>query len=511
MARLMSQWFVGLLLMLAPLRSEVRQALFMDRSGSMKPYYQDGLVPDLARTVVKALKPAGDVAIFAFSTDVTPLRSIDEVADVAFGNFTYLDRSVDSAINSKMAVVWMITDNVQDQPGAAEAGNTEVFYRRLRSDAVRRVTVFPLRQPPGRGGLVLYALLLDDRAGPAFENGLVEFHRRAADMVQTEPLRMKPLDEDTVQVSFVRTAVGPKGSARVYGTGTPVRERLEIRFKSRFNHLEISEGSIRVAEAAPKFDSESLLVPERRSVGITPQSVKRLTAGDETEQVYVVDVDLGRLRVKKDLVSLWRAAWGRPVEEAALRLEFLIDVPQRNFRLRPQFLKTYHAASVQEARATGKVYAIDQLPRLISEQVTSVRVVSPIVFRVRYPWWPSLLWIVIFMAALGGVVLGARELKSIALMPRKDWAVRAETEGGTPLECSLAQPNVLVQGDLVGVIDRNTFRPAAGARLQDGAAGAAIQPGARLKLRTPKRVVILFFEEKKAAAQAAAAYQTRRR
>jgi hypothetical protein len=511
MACPMSRCFLGLLLLLTPLRSEVRQALFLDRSGSMRPYYQDGLVLDLARALSGVLRAEGGITAFAFSNDVTPLQSVDQVVNVPFGNFTYLDRALDSAVSSKMSLAWLITDNVQDERGAAEAGNTEVFYSRLRSDAVKRVTIFPLRQPAGRRGLVVYALLLDENASTAFERGLAEFRRRAAGLVQTEPLRMKPLDEDTVQVSFVRTGSGPKGSTAVYSTGKPVHERLEIRFKSRFDHLEISEGSIRVAEAQARFDSDSLLVPERRIISISPRIVKKLAAGDETEQIYSVDIDLGKLRLKRDLVSLWRAAWGRSVEEATLRLEFLIDVPQRNFRLRPQFLKTYHAASSQEAQATGKVYGLDQLPSLMSEQVTSVRVVSPIVFRVRYPWWPSIFWIAILLAASGTAVLAARVLKRIPLMARRDWAVQAETEAGVPLECTVDQAKVLVQRDLIGFVDRNAFTPAAGARLENGAPAAQIQPGMRLKVMTPRRVIVLRFEDKKARARTAVAYQPRRR
>jgi hypothetical protein len=492
-------------------RAEVRQAIFLDRSGSMKPYYQDGLVLDIARTIHGTLKMEGSTEIFAFSTGVTSLSSIEQVTAVPYGDFTYLDRAIDKAIGSKESLLWMITDNVQEQPGAAEAGNTEVFYRRLRSDEVRKVTVFPLLQPPGRGGLVLYALLLDDSAGPAFERGVAEFHRWASGRLQTEPMRMKPLDEETVQVTFVRAAVGPKGSATIYSISKPLREHLEIRFKSRFDHLEIEEGGIRVAEAEPRFDSDSLLVPEQRRITVTPQVVKNLAAGDETEQVYMVDIDMGKLRLKKDIASLWRAAWGKPVEEAKLRLEFMIDVPQGNFRLRPQFLKRYHATSLQEAKETGRVYALDQLPRLMSERVTSVRVVTPIVFRVRYPWWPSMFWIMALLAAGGALVLGGRALKGVSLILRKDWLVRAETDRGAPLECITEEANVLVERDLIGVIRRNTFLPASGVKLEGSAGTAQIRSGMRLRVTTARRGVVLVFEEKKAGAQAAAAYQPKRR
>src|ERR1017187_969886 len=113
----------------------------------------------------------------------------------------------------------------------------------------------------------------------------------------------------------------------------------------------------------------SLLMPERRAISITPRVVQRLGAGDETEQVYVVDVDLGKIALKKDVASLWKAAFGKSSEEALLNLQFLIEVPQKNFHLRKQFLQEYHAGTLAEARATGKVYAVDQLPSLMSDLV----------------------------------------------------------------------------------------------------------------------------------------------
>jgi hypothetical protein len=509
MARLMA--IVLLLLLVFPACAGAQQAVVVDRSGSMKPYYQEGLIATLSRTLVEALRAEGDVLFFAFSTTVTPLRTLQEIDSLPFGQSTYLDRPVDRFVSQNIPIAWMITDNIQDQPGDLEPGNTEVFYRKLRGNAVKRVTVFPIGQQPGRPGLVIYALLLDDAALSQYDKGMAGFQQRAKGIIKTDALRMKPLDKDTVQISFLRTNVDSKTSKILYDTGRPVREKLEIRFRSRFDHLEIADAGIRVVESKPSFGAGSLLVPERRGISISPQKVARLAAGDETEQVYVVDIDLGKLRLKRDMASLWRAAWGKSSEEAVIQLAFLIEVPQQNFQLRRQFLQNFHAASLSEAKATGKVYALNQLPRLMSEQLTSIRVESPLVFRVNYPWWPAFFWILLFLVGGGLIVLMVVGAGKINLKPAREWDVRATTDRGAPLEARCEKGEVIVQGDPLGTIDRNVFLPARGVALENGADRAPLSAGLELKIQMPRRAVILTFLEKKEAAQAAVACTPRRR
>jgi hypothetical protein len=491
----------------------VNQGLFIDRSGSMKPYYQEDLVPELSRSVTKILSEEGSPLLFAFGTVVTPLQDLRAIEAMPFSGSTYLDRVLDKAEAAKLAIAWMITDNVQDTPGAAEAGNTEVFYRRLRSDAVRRVTIFPIRQPPGHPGIVVYALLLDDAIQDVYAHEVGAFASSVGQTLKTEALRMKPLDRDTVQVSFVRADVGPRGGAKIFSAGKPIFEHLEIRFKSRFEHLEIQGGTIKVVESTPQFDSESLLRPERRKIDITPRQVQHLGAGDETEQVYAVDIDLGSVSLKKDLASIWKAAWGKSGEDAVLNLQFLIEVPQKDFHLRKQFLNQYHAASLQEAKATGKVYAVDQLPGLMTELVTEVRVKSPVVFRVEYPWWPALLWLALGAALVAIAVLAARSAMRLVRPRARDWNVRAETEAKTPLDCAVHGERVSVQHDWVGLIRNNGFEPAQGFTLDSRAARADLTPGLRLKVVSSRRAIYLIFEDKQPAvgSAAAAAPQLKRR
>ncbi len=483
-----------------------KSAVLIDRSGSMRPYYRDNVVRQLSDTLLEALRAQSeDVAVYAFSERAQRVKGLEDLEQLPFGNSTLLDKALDRAVQDGVEVVWMITDNIQDAPGSADAGDTEQFYKKLRTDAVEKVTIFPLRQPAGRPGLVIYALLKKDGDSDLYERELAGFHSRAAGVLRTDALRMKPLDRDTVGISWVRANVNPRTSLIIYDTGKPVRELIEVKVKSKFDHIEITDSSIEVAKREASFGKDSLIYPERQNIDISPRTVERLGPGDETEQVYKIDVDLGKLKLRNDLASLWKAAWVKSSEDATLQLSFVIHVPQKNFRLRPKFLQEFNAATIQEARETGKVYAVDRLPSLMSEAVTAVQVTSPVVFRVRYPSYPTFFWLAM-LALVGlmifGVFVGVKHAASLAT--HNTWDVEAKTQAGVSLECAVENGNVLVQREIVGRVERDTFVPATGTRIvQPSIAQIRLSDGQQATVEARRRLVDLRFKKKRTAATAA--------
>ena len=481
-----------------------KSAVLIDRSGSMKPYYQDHIVRQLSDTLLEALRAqGGDVAVYAFSERAQRVKGLEDVEQLPFGDSTMLDKALDRAVQDGVEIVWMITDNIQDSPGSTDTGDTEQFYKKLRSDAVEKVTIFPLRQPPGRPGLVVYALLKKDGDSDLYERELAGFHSRAAGILHTDALRMKPLDRDTVGISWVRANVNPRTTLITYDTGKPVKEIIEVKFKSKFDHIEITDSSIDVAKREASFGKDSLIYPEKHNIDISPRTVEKLGPGDETEQVYKIDVDLGKLKLRNDLASLWKAAWVRSSEDATLQLSFVIQVPQKNFRLRPKFLQEFHAGTLQDAKNTGKVYAVDRLPSLMSEAVTAVQVTSPVVFRVRYPSYPTFLWLAMF-ALVGLIIVGlfVGVKRATAMAMRGSWDVEAKTQAGVSLGGGVDKNgNVMVQRDIVGRVDKDDFVPAAGARIvQPPVARVRLTDGQEVSVEVSRRLVVLKFKTKRSAA-----------
>ena len=492
---LLKRFLVFAMISLAPPEG-TKSAVFIDRSGSMKPYYQHEIVRQLGNAVVDAVRPHGEVTLYAFSNSVQLIKRLEDLAELPYGSSTLLDGALDRAVKDGASVAWMITDNIQQAPGSTEAGDTEQFYKGLRSDAVEKVTIFPLRQQAGNPGLVVYALLMAGGDSELYEKELAGFRSRATGSLTTDALRMKPLDKDTIGLSWVRANVNPRTSLITYDTGVPIRELINVRLKSNFDHIEIADASIDVEDAAASFGPGSLVYPEKREIEISPRTVKLLGPGDETDQVYDIDVNLGRLKLRHDLASLWTAAWVRSSEDATLQVSLIIRVPQKNFRLRQKFLQDYSAATLDEATRTGKVYAIDRLPTLMSEAVTEVRVATPVVFRVRYPAYPTFLWLGFFFVCAVGIVgsfIAAK--RGVGLFARSGWDVEAKTQAGLKLESAVDQGEVVVQKTTVGRLEKQRFVPAAGTRVMNPAGSdVRLADGVEVTLESDRRSIILTFK-----------------
>ena len=478
-------WAVILWLSALPALAQ-NHALLIDRSGSMVPYYGTGLIQNLGGTIQGVMAKHGRVQIFAFSTEVTPTPSIEAIAALPPGSFTYLDHAMDYAIRRNDAIVWIVTDNIQDQPGSAEAGNTEVFYQKLRNDAVKKVSIFPLLQRPGLSGVVIYAVLLSQDASDAFEQEINEFLAEVKGVLRTEGLRMKPLDAGTMDVSFVRGNLQPKRSTMVYREGEAVHEKLTLRFKSKFEHLRIVDAMVGASRANAEFGSASLLRPEKREIAVSPERITSLDPLAETGTEYQVDVDLGKVKLKKDLASLWKAAWGKSGEEVNLNVQLVVDVPRENFKFKDSFLTTYNAATPELARSSGKICRVESLPMLLGEKSTALVIDVPLPFRVEYPWWPAFMWVMVFLIVVaGGIALAVVVVKGGgSLFARSNkWNVTAESAHRGRIDASVDNEGaVFLHSDQIGSISKNRFTPAEGVTIEDGAESVKLEDGVTVKV-----------------------------
>jgi hypothetical protein len=462
----------------------------------MKPYFQTGQILDISRAVANVLQAHGESHVLAFSEDVRPLGDVSELSRVGLGQLTLIDHALADGVQRGYPIVWMVTDNVESQASAPEAADTEVFYHKLRGPEVKKIVIFPLRQSPGTAGLVIYALLLSPAADETFEHEVAEFVGRARETMRTEALRMKPLDRDTVEVSYERVNLKPKvRGAVVYQVGQNIHEEVELRFKSRFEHLKIMDAKLVVPPSRVEFAPGSLLVPEMREIKISPERVT-VDPQNETEQVYKVTIDLGKTGLRRDLDTYWKAAWSSN-EDVDLKLSFLIQVPPENFKFRDNFLRDYHADTPQAARESGKVYRLDKLPMLLSASSTEIAAGSSVPIRVEYPWGPA----IGFMIAIGlgfvliiALIIGAAKAGGGLLGRLTRWEVTALTTHETALACEVNKGRVFVQGDEVGIISGSTFTAAEGVRLDAGGGQVKLEDDLRLRVVRKGRQFFLVFK-----------------
>jgi hypothetical protein len=453
-------------------------ALLIDSSGSVKPYYENHLFASLGEDI-SAAAANSNLRLFSFDVQLRPLPSLQALTLTHFD--TYLDRALRGTIDQGFQIVWIVTDNIQDDPRDPVAYNTAAFYAILRGSAVKRVTILPLPQAPGQSGIVIYGIVLADSAAAEFDRQLETFLGRLKGRFETEPLLMKPLDENTVDAPPVTAR-----QSRIYDEGSEIVLSLEIRFRSKLQHLRIVDTHIAPVSVEPAFAPGSLLQPDRRATEIRPDRIQTLDPEGETAEIYTVNVNLGKVRLKKDLGSLFKAAWGgKSIENVTLNVPVDLEVPAGHFRFRDNFVDRYNAPTIDTARLTGKVYAIENLPPLLSSDLTDVKVNVPVTFRVRYPWYPipvtmalGLLGLAV-LAALGWGAAHAIE----ALRGNQRWSVAATTEYGQSLGTVTREDGmVMVEGDAAGVIHKGRFVPAEGAEL--------VESDGRISGETPMMVKI---------------------
>jgi hypothetical protein len=462
-----------------------QQAILIDRSASMRPHYEERLVERLAagiqRVVQETIYGQDRLALFVFDSEVKALPDADSLRRLRpSGRYTRLDSAIDYPLSRRYSIAWMVTDNIQDEPGSLEAGNTEIFYQRLRSDKVRGVVLFPVSCTPGTPGLVVYALLFSDDDATLYEREIERFPEVVQDLGVIEPLRVKPLNLDTIEVDGTEPSPQARTARRIAAAGQRFEQTVEFRFRSRLEQMRVEDAAVDLSEAKPQLPAGSLLRAEHNEVSISPEVVRGLDPQAQTE-VFRLRVDLGRLKLKKDLGSLWKAAFLRSEETVGLSVPVLIHIPREKLKLKPSFNERYGASSVEDARRSGRVYGLERVPLLLSNPTTTVRLQVPLSVRVTYPWWPLTLWGVLLLVGVGGLIgLGLLARKGVtALGRRRRWDVSLELDG-RELECRWDGQSVRVpEKDLeLGALEGSQFRPGAEVRIvghPDGPIDVAVE------------------------------------
>jgi hypothetical protein len=337
-------------------------------------------------------------------------------------------------------------------------------------------------------------MLLSDQANGEFDNQVHSFLAKARDHVRTAGLFMKPLNRDTVETTPAGLNDGKE--PKLFDEGTDLTVHLEIRFKSKFEYLKIVDSHIEPARVKLEFAPESLLQASQQETTITPDRLDALDPGGQTAQVYKVDVNMGKVKLRKDLKSIFKAAWGgNSIETVSLHIPLAIQVPQTNFHFKDDFVKQYHAPSLDAAKLSGKVYAIETLPEMLSERQTSIKMDLPVTFRVKYPMWAAVvsLLLICLAGALLGLLIWLIVMLARRAKPKKAWAVTATNEYGQALPCKIANGVLTVVEDPAGRIEGGRYVPPEGAAIVAG--NDQVAPGATVGVRLRRRTVLLKFQE----------------
>lgn len=481
-----------------------KQIVLVDRSGSMLRYYESQTTHRLATQILQACDGTDQPMFAIFSTSIKPVSGIDDPAfapETDPNSWTHLDLAVSYATMNGFDIAWILTDNIQHYAGHPEGKFLDRFYSHLRSDAVYSVVVFPIPQQPGVQGLVVYNLLLNPDKENQFNRQIEKFSQIARG---TDGFRIKPLGRNTVEVVY------PDGipKAKRYSLGSRIRGQIRILFRSRFEHLVLSDAKITWDPVAQKkLKPGAALQIDRVNYRVDPCEVQTLSPGEVTGQGYFFSYDLGRLKLRPGIGAFLKAATTAAKENFDLVLPLYVEVLPHNLKLAKVFLDRYEARSAEEARRTGKVYGLAGLPLQICGNVVRCSTAVRVPLQADYGFGPALALTGIIVGLIAGTVLIAKKgIPALrALIGKRRVQLYAVISDGMVVPCAIDAETGKVEFykvEIGKVDERGAFWPAPGFIIEDGQKAVPIKRDTRFNLKKPDGTVLVLVANGKASAGA---------
>ena len=430
--------------------AEMKHAIIVDSSGSMAGFYNTQAIRML---VVNLQKVLGGADIYLFSD-----RGPEMVGRADALHSINRDTRIDFAIQgflkdpaSRPDVIWMITDNVQDRTETPFVdASTRDFYSVLRQDDFQKILIMPCyldftgkvyvnnegsqftSDYTGRKGLIIYGILM---------NKAIKTPPKKKDTKPQEDLRKKQFDDLASRFSSTLTGYESKlllakpldkATFDLQPAGqVPNNEKASISLneKGMFLGKGFKEGNkipiVFYIKLLSKFEDlivngkviASVMDNQYTSIGfrdahvactIFPEKVN-VDPGKTTETIYKVTINIEKVRMRLDPVSILRAALsGKPgTLENTVRLE--VQVPREGFRFTNDVLTRYNTDDIQDYR---RIYGMGSLINYMPADVTSIPIEYKMILSVSYPHWPLVLVIVLVIILIFIIYVIARAVSS---------------------------------------------------------------------------------------------------
>jgi hypothetical protein len=428
-----------------------RHRVLIDRSGSMKGFFDNGKINDV-HTLLRDLSGSAGDSYYFVDRDIVPLGQ--ETAKL--GDNTYLLNALDLALAKQPApaILWLVTDN---QPSVGNQTDSDMdiaqFYDRLRSDAIKRLYFFPLKLDfkgklyrddghkelspayEGKRGLLIYALLLDESASVEFERVTTEFQTRYQQASAGEMRRVliKPLEQDTVTARLIpgdkfRVENESQLVAGDFKEGAPIKGDFKIELTSQLGQMKISRADIDV-RVPGKFltgdFTESEIKPD-----FTPRDIQDFEP--QNKRIVVVTINAPGVNIRNNLISWWNCIIKNRGEING-NIQVSIKVPGQNFDVVSNLANEFSTASDiyndASENVQSRIYKLDDLvKKMMPERALDIRPrignskdgMIPVRLVVLYPKRP-LVWLIVAIILLVLLLLLLRRIFGRGQLYRLTW------------------------------------------------------------------------------------------
>ena len=429
--------------------AEMKNAIVVDSSGSMAGFYNTGSIRML---VVNLQKILGGADIYLFSD-----KGPEKVGRADSLNSINRDTRIDLAIQgflkepaSRPDALWMITDNVQDRTETPFVdASTRDFYSILRQDDFQKILIMPCyldfngkvyanregsqysTNYTGRKGLIIYGILMNKAVKAPVKKGAKsqedprkkQFDDLATRFASTlrayesKLLLAKPLDKATFDLlpagqipnnEKANVTLNERGIylGKGFKEGNKIPIVFYVKLLSKFEDLIVS-GKVIASVADNQFTSIGFR-DAHVACTIFPEKVN-VDPGKTTETIYKVTINIEKVRMKLDPVSILRAAFsGKPgTLESIVRLE--VQVPREGFRFTNAVLNAYNTDDIQDFK---KIYGMGSLINYMPADITSIPIEYRMILAVSYPHWPLVLMIILIIILVFLIYVLSRAVSS---------------------------------------------------------------------------------------------------
>lgn len=429
-----------------PVRAEERtdtprlrnHIILLDASGSMRPRYESGLrdwliAPLLAsgafragdRVIVRTFDKRGNAEFVKedaqrryngpFATD--KILAVVPTAAESTGRATAIPEALSLALADARAfslsgdtLIWMITDNVQDEPGSLNDAIAP-FYEKIYNDPdFKFIYFFPLVRAGESEALVMYVLnyAKSEPTEPAAK--LMEATGKAIGFrpVLFRPIRLQALELDRAGITFEGAEGGAQGveleDGRVVvplAAGQPLTGRIRFKLRSRFREWKIESAQVSNAtvavEPSPALD---LGEGEQLQWQLDPRTLE-VGPQETSKAVYAIDLASGRALNALEPGFL-QSFFIEPEVRVAGVVRFEIVEPQ---------MKLAFFDDAELAERIRRVKGLEEierflLPRTLPAAARNLALEIPIVIKVAQPARPVWVLVVVGILALGAIMAG---------------------------------------------------------------------------------------------------------
>lgn len=411
--------------------------ILLDGSGSMKGHYQAGLRDWL-------ISPLLSSGIFQ-ANDKVILRTFDKRGNKNFlpndpqrryqgqfnkeavltsvptsqdsnGQLTAIAEGLEIAIAdiesynwSGDTLIWLITDNVQDESGS---GNDPIspFYEKIYTDPnFRNIYFFPLVREGSPGALVMYMLDYAKKDSQLPMPNLMEGVSKAIGhrSVLFRPIQLSSLELDRGGITLETEdgATQPVeledgGIVVPLAQGRSLAGRIKFKLRSKFKEWRIEQANVSNAKVAIEpSEALDLTAGDKLEWKLDPRTLD-LGPQETSKKVYVINLASGR-QISALKPAFWQSFFVEPEIKVKAKVRFEVKDPQLKLSF---FDDTELADRIRRVKGLEKIEDF-LLPRSIPSSARDLALEIPLLIKIEQP--PRPIWILVLLGiAFLGVSAG---------------------------------------------------------------------------------------------------------